>query len=227
MCWILVSNSKELKTGRRRGDQQKMTITEQEPLALRTKLTAAAAIDYPTAFEIMVSFPDKWELVHQMAREDTSLYIAGMPSRWEEPSRDHFHGLPPGINLELDTYRLYRFFQPQPLPSFCVSWDEMTRVGRVEEPKDFKIQLQPLGQAQAWYGQEFGVIWECYLHETRRREAHWEDELLAFWRAVEEDIGVEKIFTEPLEPTFEEGYTDFLSRLGYVPDPAYPDWWSK
>ena len=82
------------------------------------------------------------------------------------------------------------------MPSFYVLWDAMAEVGRVGEPKDFKIQLQPVGQAQVWYGQRVGVIWECQLHETRRREAHWEDELFAFWQAVEKDIGVEKIFTD-------------------------------
>lgn len=199
-----------------------------KPTELRPKLTVAVALDYPEAAEILVSFPDRWELVHQIRRADgTSLYIAGFPPSQEEPRRDKFYGLPPEINLTLTTYRLYKFFQPWPMPSIIVGWDEITGTGQVERMGDLKIQLQPLGQAQAWCGDQFGVIWECYFHETRRREADWQDELLAFWRAVEKDIGVEKVFAEPHEPTFEEDYTGFLARLGYVPDPDYPRWWSK
>ena len=72
----------------------------------RLKLTSAVILDYPGAAEILVSFPDEWELVHQLSRGDNPLYIAGMPPSREEPRRDHFYGLSPEINLEATTYRL-------------------------------------------------------------------------------------------------------------------------
>jgi len=197
---------------------------EKEP---RLKLTVAASIDYPAASDILVSYPDQWELIHHLRREDTHLYIAAMPPSQEGPRRDNFYGLSPEINVTLTTYRLYRFFQPWPMPSVIASWDETTGTGRVEGQGDLKIQLQPLGQAQAWFGHTFGVLWECYFHETRRREPNWQDELYTIWQTVEQDMGVAKLFTQPHEPTFAEGYTDFLSRLGYAPSLAYPRWWSK
>jgi hypothetical protein len=141
--------------------------------------------------------------------------------------RDRFYGLASEVNLELTTYRLYSFFQPWPIPSVIVSWDEATGMGQVEKMGDLKIQLRPVGQAQIWKGRTCGVIWECYFHETGRRAATWQDELYQFWRAVEEDMRVARIFTQPHEPTFEEGYTGFLGHLGYAPDPACPEWWSK
>ncbi|MFQ5796731.1 MAG: hypothetical protein ACE5JP_17010 [Candidatus Bipolaricaulia bacterium] len=198
---------------------------EREPTSLTEKLTTAVAIDYPEASEILVSFTDKWELVHQMGRGDTPLYIAAMPPSKEEPRRDHFYGLAPEINLELTTYRHYKFFEPWPLPSIHVSWDETTGTGRVEGMGDLKIQLNSLGQAQAYYGKEVGLIWEAYFHRgTEIAEVTW----VAFWEAVERDLGVGKIYTEPHEPTLDqEDYTDFLSRLGYAPDPDNPRWWSK
>jgi hypothetical protein len=162
-----------------------------------------------------------------MERGDTLLYLAAMPPSQEWTRRDRFYGLAPEVNLELNTYRLYKFFQPLPIPSVVVSWDEATGTGRVERMGDLKMQLRPIGQAQIWKGPTYGVLWECYFHETRRRAANWQDELYQFWRAVEEDMGVAKIFTQPHEPTFEQGYTDFLSRLGYAPDPVCSEWWSK
>jgi len=199
---------------------------EKEPIPSRAKLVEAAATDYPAASEILVSFPDKWELIQQMRREDTHLYIAAMPSRQQEARLDHFQGLPPEVNLELTSYRLYRFFQPWPMPSIIASWDEATGTGRVLKAGDLEIQLQPLGQGQAWTGQTSGVLWECYLNEAGR-EANWQETLYQVWQAVERDMKVAKIFTQPHEPTFQEGYTEFLDRLGYQPDPQSPGWWSK
>jgi hypothetical protein len=40
-------------------------------------------------------------------------------------------------------------------------------------------------------------------------------------------MAVNKIFIHPHEPTFEEGYTEFLKSLGYAPDPEFERWWSK
>jgi len=197
---------------------------EKEP---RRKLITAATIDYPAASEFLVSFPDEWELVQHMSRGDTPLYIAAMPPSQEAPRRHQFYGLTPEINVTLTTYRLYKFFQPWPMPSVIAAWDERTGTGRVERIGNLKIQLQPFGQAQAWFGHTFGVLWECYLYETRRSEANWQAELSAIWQTVEQDMSVAKLFTQPHEPTFAEGYADFLSRLGYAPSLAYPRWWSK
>ncbi len=185
------------------------------------------SLDYPAASEILVSFPDKWELIHQMERESTPLYIAAMPPSQEQPRQGHFYGLTPEINSELTTYRLYRFFRPWLMPSVTVAWDEAAGEGQVVGGGPLTIQLQPLGQAQAWIGQTCGVLWENYLHETARRKANWQETLYEIWQAVEKNMEVGKIFTQPHEPAFEGDYTEFLSRLDYHPDPESPGWWSK
>jgi hypothetical protein len=199
---------------------------ERVPLPLREKLTVAAALDYPTATEILVSFPDKWELVGLFKRVDRPLYVAGFPPSQERVQSDQFFGLPAEINRSLTTYRFYKLFEPWPQPSVLVDWNEAKGEGRVLAGGHLRVQLQPLGQAQAWTGHRFGVLWECYLHETRRSKT-WQEELRQFWQVVEEDLEVRKIFTQPHEPTFEEGYTDFLSNLGYTSDPDFERWWSK
>lgn len=201
-----------------------MTNTATE---MREKLTVAVTLDFPAASEILVSFPDRWELIYQLWCRDTPLYIAAMPPSQERPRRDHFYGLAAEINLELTTYRLYKLFRPWPMPSLIVGWNEATATGRVLKMGDIKIQMQPLGDAQVWFGQTIGVLWECYLNELGRKEANWLDVLAEFWGAVERDMGVGKIFTEPREPTFKEGYPEFLRRLGYAPDSDNPHWWSK
>lgn len=200
---------------------------EREPQPSTPTLTGAVSTDYPEVTEVLVSFADQWELIGRIRREDTPLYVAAMPLSQEIPRRDHFHGLPPEVNLTLDTYRLYKLFQPWPTPSVTISWNQTTGTGRVEGVGDLKVQLKPLGQGQAWKGRTYGVLWECYLSDPAREATTRQDELFQFWHAVERDMQVAKIYTEPHEPTLQGGYTDFLTRLGYLPDPKSPEWWSK
>lgn len=192
------------------------------PLKLRT----AVAIDYPEASEVLVSFPDEWEVVGQIKRQDRPLYIAALPVSQERPWRDRFHGLPPEVNLALTQYRLYKLFLPRPQPSILVGWNAETGTGRVLKMGDVKIQLQPIGQAQAWFSSAAAVIWECYTHEPGRPD-NWQEELASFWQAVEGDLAATTLYTPSHEPAFAGDYKAFLSRLGYAPDLAHPRWWRK
>ncbi len=195
----------------------------------REKLTTSIARLYPEASEILVSFPDDWELVASIDMPEgrgTPLYVAAMPESMERTSRDHFHGLAPEINLSLTRYRLYKFFQPWPMPTLFVDWNAWQGRGKVVGRGETKINLHPVGQAQTWTGDKFGVLWECFIDEPRRK-GNWQGLLRELWQRVEEDMRVEKVFTLPQEPTFEKGYQDFLSGLGYAPDLEASGWWSK
>ena len=148
-----------------------------------------------------------------------------MPATQEKPGKHEFHPLPATINQSLTRYRHYKLFEPWPQPTLYVEFPEGESVGQVTGYGDLKLQLQPIGQAQAWFGTEYGVLWEAYLFETRRR-GNWQEEMAHFWQAVEQAMGAQTVFTQDHEPTFEEGYTDFLRQLGYAPS-RYPRWWSK
>lgn len=199
---------------------------DRSALSAPEKLTETAAKDYPGA-GIRVSFPDQWQLVHRFQRSNTPLYVAGFPPSHEHPRSDHFLGLSRKINQSVDTYRLYKLFEPYATPVFQVEWNSYIGRGRIIGGQDVQVQLQPIGQAQMWKGKTDGVLWECFLHETRRGGINWKEELTTFWQAVERDMGVKRIFTEPHEPTFTEGYTNFLGRLGYRPNSNDDRWWSK
>ena len=196
------------------------------------KLTAAVHRAYPRASEILVSFPERWELVETFYlphRERTHpLYVAAMPPERERPTRNHFAGLTPEINLSLASYRLYRFFQPWPMPTLVVDWNSSLGQGRVLGQKEWKVQLQDMGDAQAWTGREYGVLWECFLHSRMREGERQIEPLAQVWQAVEQNMKVKTIFTPDHEPTMEpELYRDFLERMGYAPEPASPRWWRK
>lgn len=200
---------------------------ETRPLpAPERQLLTRVSQDYPNS-EILMSFPDRWELIHRFKRGYTPLYIAGLPPS-REPTRDNqFAGLSAEINRSLDTYRQYKLFEPQTAVQFNMAWDVGKGRGQIIGGRGLQVQLQQLGQAQIWKGEREAVIWECFFHENRCGGIDWLNELTIFWLAVERDMGVKRIFTEPHEPTFQEGYTDFLSRLGYAPNPDYERWWSK
>jgi hypothetical protein len=199
---------------------------KRHPFSPPAKLTEVVAREYPGA-EIAVSFPDQWRLIHRFKRVNKPLYVAGFPPSQEQARGDHFFGLPREMNQSLTTYQLYKLFEPKPVYQFAVSWDTRIGEGRIIDGKGLRIHLQPVGQAQIWKGETHGVLWEAFLFDNQRERQNWQAELATFWRAVEKDMGVRKIFTEPREPTFEEGYTEFLSGLGYAPDPDFERWWSK
>jgi hypothetical protein len=196
------------------------------PLPSPEKLTIAVAKDFPGA-EVLVSFPDSWQLVHRFQSAQEPHYVAGFPPSYEKSHSNQFLGLSAEINRSLTTYRLYRLFEPWPTPLLRVVWDKGRNEGRVLDGCRLRIQLQPIGQAQIWKGKSFGLLWECYLYESRQQQTNWQKELGTFWQAVERDMGVSRIFTQPHEPTFEQGYPEFLSHLGYAPDPEFEHWWSK
>lgn len=195
------------------------------PTPFPTKLTEAVAQYYPGA-EILVSFPDKWQWITSFKREYTSLYVAGLPPTLEQLSSTHFRDLSPEINHSLTRYRLYKLFEPWPSQRFQVAWNTHTGEGQLQDHGRPQVQLRPIGQAQAWTGNRYGLLWEAYLFDSQQ-QPYWMDTLGQFWQAVEQDMRVDTIFTQPHEPTFSEGYTDFLSRLGYGPDPDFAGWWRK
>ena len=197
------------------------------PSPFSEKLTEVVARDYPGTTEILVGFPNSWELVHRFKRGQTPLYVAGQAPSREAPRGDHFFGLPPEINRSLTTYRLYRLFEPRSVPLFHVEWNTFIGAGRVIGSRGMQVHLQPFGQAQVWQGEHHAVMWECYGNETGRGGVNWQEELATFWQVVEADIPAHTIFTQPYEPTYPDGYPDFLRRLGYTPDPELASWWRK
>lgn len=200
---------------------------QRPPLPLSEKLITAANADYPAASEIVVSFPQEWELVQALNISGNPLYVAGMPRSVERSSSDHFYGLSPEINRSLTTYRLYKLFRPRVVPHFQVAWNSYHSEGRIIGGAGTKVHLHPLGQAQIWQGEASAVLWEVYLFDAYRHRPDGLDMLAAFWQAVENDLVVTKILTAPHEPAFAGDYPAFLHDLGYAPDPEFERWWGK
>lgn len=190
------------------------------------KLITAVPVDFPEAREVLVSFPDEWELLGSFRHADTPLYAAAFPWEEERPRREHFYGLSPEINLSLNKYRHAQLFRPWPQPVIRVAWDAVVGEGRVLPGGHLNIRLEPMAQAQVWVGDTYAVLWECYLFDSSRRKV-WQNDLIQFWRVVEQDMGVSKIFTQPRDPAYPTGYTDLLAGLGYGPDSEFPQWWSR
>jgi hypothetical protein len=190
------------------------------------KLVEVVARDYPNA-EILVSFPDNWQLVQTLRHANRPRYLAGFPPSQERARGDHFSGLPPEINRSLTTYLLYKLFEPCTTPVFGVAWNSYAGEGRIIGAGQPQVHLQPRGQAQVWIGDTYGVLWDCYLFENEQQQPHWQEELMQFWQAVEDDMAVPTIFTLPLEPAFAGDYIEFLSHLGYAPTANYEGWGEK
>ncbi len=199
---------------------------EQETPRPIAKLIDVIQSDFADVSNVRVSFPENWEYVDRIETERSLLYIAGFPIERSFTGRDHFHGLGSEVNVNLVFYRLYKFFQPWPIPQVSIEWNAKREQGRVTDIRDKTMQLQPVGQAQVWFGAENAVLWECYL------EGNWagvssRNTLEKVWRGVERDISARKLYTLPHEPAFAGNYRDFLRSIGYEQDSEYSEWWSK
>lgn len=200
--------------------------TENEHAAHLAKLVDVAKEDFPDATDILVSFPSEWEFVDTVKRNNAHLYIAGFPIERAHLGKNHFGALAPEINVSLVFYRLYKFFQPWPMPQVTMEWNNRQQTGHVSNAEGWRLQLQPVGQAQSWFGVNHAVLWECYLEGSRRAD-NWQETLADIWQRVEDNIDAPKLFTLPHEPAFAGHYTDFLKRLGYGADIENIGWWSK
>lgn len=201
-------------------------MVKQESGTHISKLAEVAAADFPTAAEIRVSFPEQWQHIATIQAGGRQVYIAGLPIERVHSSRHHFEGLSPEINVSLVFYRHYKFFEPWPVPQVTVEWNAARQEGRVTGLARLDVQLLPIGQAQAWFGVEAAVLWECYFNDSQR-SVFGQEALTTIWQTVETDIRASKFFTLPYEPAYEGDYQEYLRRVGYGPDREIYGWWSK
>lgn len=211
-----------------------------------TLLAGAILADYPGASQVLLSFPDDWEIVAKLTRGERTIYVGAFAPEQQRPDRDHFCGLSAATNLALDRYRHYKFFTPWAMPSLYVRFVNGSDTGHVVGYGPLRVQMREVGQAQVWYSSSprsreeldsaesastggVALIWECYTFTTCR-DAGWLEGLSALWQVIECDlnaIGIRQIYTQPKEPTISDGYEDLLLNLGYAPDGECPAWWSK
>jgi len=52
---------------------------------------------------------------------------------------------------------------------FQIAWNSQVGEGRIIGRSGLQVQLQPVGQAQIWTGDAYGVLWECYGFEPQRQ----------------------------------------------------------
>src|SRR5262245_3768186 len=99
------------------------------PTPFPLKLVEAVAREY-SASEILVSFPDQWELVQQLNQGDNLLYVAKLPPSQERVRNEHFLSLSPEINRPIIEYRMYKLFHPWPQPLRHIAWDQAKGEGQ-------------------------------------------------------------------------------------------------
>jgi hypothetical protein len=190
------------------------------------KLLEVLSVDYPET-EILVSFPNDWLYVVSFPHHETTYYVARRPESHERTKGDHFAGLPRELNLSLGIYKQYQMFQPWPTPLFAAEWDPGKQEGRLLGQVKDQVRFQPVGWSQVWQSPTEAVLWECYVSTWVQQRPGWQEQLATFWQAVERDIAVQRIYTHPHDPAFQQGYTEFLGQLGYGPHPEYAEWWGK
>jgi hypothetical protein len=185
----------------------------------KTHLSAAIKENYPAVARIIMPLLDRWEFVHRIDNGVSFLYVASLPVAKFVAEPDEYYDLPPAINLQLHYLKLYSLFQPN-----IAGNDTDSLSHPLKQHNGFDVQIVLQGEAKAWFGKNLGIIQHCRVHKNSDLD---NNVAYMFWRSVEYDIHVNKIFTPTIGVFWDNNYTQFLSRLGYVMEPKYDGWWSK
>lgn len=105
---------------------------------------------------------------------------------------------------------------------------ETQLLGKVSEVSGIKSNTTEIGRAQIWYGNNDGVIWECYPHNSVLETFGFDYKKILdlFWETIEkrmEKLGIKTIFTHDDDPIYRNkkasmstsDFQDFLNERGY------------
>lgn len=139
------------------------------------------------------------------------------------PFPPDFSFLTPEANRGLSRYVQAQVLEPWPQPLIDVAWPEQG-AGVVSKISRVDVLLNPVGDAQLWYGGETGVLWEARFWQPVKARSDHAALLHRLWELCElylAERGVRFIYAYDRDPAFEsDGYAAFLAARGYDRDPA-------
>ena len=157
---------------------------------------------------------------------DTGELLAFVVAGTDEklPYAPDFPFLQPEETAALAHYTQVRPLEPWPQPLVEVSWNSAETTGVSSSIHGVDILLNPVGNAQLWWGGTTGVIFEAFF-EGRTEERPNELGLLRqLWGQCEVYLaskGVREVWTYNRDPRYdEELYKTFLRVQGYFLDVA-------
>jgi hypothetical protein len=153
--------------------------------------------------------------------EDFFVFLMACEVEAVKPVKDPFPFLSAEENLSVTHYCSIRPVVPWPQPRIGITWNNERGEGRVTGTHEVDVILRPVGEAQLWWGNATGVIWEGFFErDIRAREDH---ELLmhGLWEGLEGYLaaqGVSRVYTHDRDLVFEDAwYRGFLKEREYQP----------
>ncbi|MBW4554120.1 MAG: hypothetical protein KME35_23905 [Aphanocapsa sp. GSE-SYN-MK-11-07L] len=145
--------------------------------------------------------------------------LLGYPVEDVSLTLDYFSYLPAEVNRKLAHYRHLSPVQPwpQPIIGMAMAGDR----GKVTGTHSIPVVLKNMGNAQLWYGQDCGFIFEAFLEGSIQKHREFEVLINQLWSLCEGFLkrqGITTLYTLARDPAFEEKwFYGHLERRGYQP----------
>jgi hypothetical protein len=146
--------------------------------------------------------------------------VLGYPEQeFKTRDRNYFPFLPAEVNLKLSSYRHLTpvIPWPQPILGVAMAGDR----GEVTGIHSVPVMLNKVGNGQVWYGQDVGLIFECFLEGKAQQEPSFEVLMNQLWSICEEFLmsqGISQIYTVGRDPALDTAWFEgHLQCRGYQP----------
>lgn len=177
------------------------------------------------ARDVRVPFGDEATFVGAWSVEGRFFFLAGYAlERMHGGESRSYRGLASVENAGLHTARHYKILEawPQPIIGVIGGVGGMTTTGPADASAAVPVRMAQIGSAEAWWGDEAGVIWEVLLNEDVRAGLGTSFDLVykSLWQTLGRELeaqGCRAIATEGRDPAFDEAwYVAHLEGLGYA-----------
>lgn len=103
--------------------------------------------------------------------------------------------------------------------------------GEVTGIHSVPVILHKIGNAQVWFGENVGLIFEAFLEDKVQKDPSFEALMNQLWSIIEEFLmsqGISQIYTLGRDPALEDAWLrGHLERRGYKPLSAGSVTWAK
>ena len=160
---------------------------------------------------------------------DTGALLAFVVAGKDEelPYAPDFPFLQPEETAALAHYLQVRPLEPWPQPLVEVNWNSAEATGVSSAIQSVDVLLNPVGNAQLWWGSTTGVIFEAFFEVRTEERPNEFGQLQQLWGQCERYLaskGVREVWTYNRDPRYDdELYKTFLCEQGYVLDVARAD----
>lgn len=157
-----------------------------------------------------------------LADDDFLGFLLAYDLQEERLERGRFAFPAPEKNLAITLYRHITPVEPWSQPRLGIAWNAAQGEDRVLGTSHVNVVLKGIGNAQLWWGDGIGVIWEAFFEERVQKRSNYDLLMHRLWDTLgryltEQDV--KRIYTYAHDPARDDAwYQAFVANRDYRRD---------